>query len=156
MASVKLDTGKEPIFRGFVQYFPRAIKAVAGVSAYGAEKYKTYGGFHSIEDGLARYSDAHVRHMVNAEIDGELDPESGLLHAAHEAWNAMAKLEIMLREKEAANKKANLRKGYHWECDDLGCGWKKDYVATYVGPTTRIIPREDQMDPVEYPNSAAR
>jgi hypothetical protein len=29
-----------------------------------------------------------------------LDPDSQLLHASHAAWNALARLELMLREKE--------------------------------------------------------
>jgi hypothetical protein len=29
-----------------------------------------------------------------------VDPDSGLLHAAHTAWGALARLELILREKE--------------------------------------------------------
>jgi hypothetical protein len=37
--AVKYDGGKAPIYRGAVSYFPRAIEAVAAVSAFGASKY---------------------------------------------------------------------------------------------------------------------
>ena len=52
-------------------------------------------------NGLARYTDAMLRHHF-AEAGGEeLDEDSGLRHAAHRAWNALAVLELELREKGA-------------------------------------------------------
>lgn len=94
----KLDAGKAPIVRGVINYFPRAIEKVAGVSAYGAEKY-TWGGWESVPDGFERYSDAMGRHMIGEKTDGPLDPATGLLHAAQVAWNALARLELMLRRR---------------------------------------------------------
>ena len=39
-----------------------------------------------------------LRHLL-AEMRGEdVDPDTGLLHAAHTAWNALARLDLMLRE----------------------------------------------------------
>lgn len=95
--SVKFDGGKSPIFRGAVSYFPRAISAVAAVSAFGASKY-AWNGWRGVPDGYNRYSDALVRHLTY-EGEGEvLDPDSGLLHAAHAAWNALARLELLIQE----------------------------------------------------------
>jgi hypothetical protein len=34
------------------------------------------------------------------EIEGEIDSQSGHYHAGHVAWNALARLELMLRRKE--------------------------------------------------------
>lgn len=97
--AVKYDGGKAPVFRGALDYFPRAIEAVAQVSAFGASKY-AWKGWEGVEDGVARYSDAMVRH-VTYQAKGEiLDPDSGLLHAAHTAWNALARLELYIREQE--------------------------------------------------------
>lgn len=97
--AVKYDAGKAPVFRGAVAYFPRAIQAVASVSAFGATKY-AWSGWRHVPDGLNRYSDAMVRHML-AEAEGQdLDPDSGLLHAAHTGWNALARLELILQEKQ--------------------------------------------------------
>jgi hypothetical protein len=97
--AIKYDAGKAPIFRGFLSYFPRAIRAVAEVSGFGAEKYAWH-GWERVDDGFNRYSDAMVRHII-AEGEGEsLDPDSGLLHAAHIAWNALARLELLIREEE--------------------------------------------------------
>lgn len=94
----KLDAGKAPILRGALHYFPRALAAVAEVSAYGAHKY-TWGGWESVPDGINRYGDALGRHVVAEKIDGATDPETGLSHAAQSAWNALARLELILRAK---------------------------------------------------------
>lgn len=97
--AIKYDAGKAPVFRGAVSYFPRAIRAVAGVSAFGASKY-AWKGWESVPDGYNRYSDAMVRHL-SYEGEGEiLDPDSGLLHAAHAAWGALARLELYLKDEE--------------------------------------------------------
>jgi hypothetical protein len=94
----KLDAGKISIWRGAIDYFPRAIEAVAGISTFGAKKY-AWKGWESVPEGVERYSDALVRHLIS-EAKGEiLDPDSGYLHAAHAAWNALAVLELKLREK---------------------------------------------------------
>jgi hypothetical protein len=94
---VKLDQGKNRL--GLVLGgFPRALKAVGEIGTFGAEKY-TDDGWKSVPDGEARYTDALLRHLL-ADFEGEkLDPESGYTHAAHTAWNALARLELVLREK---------------------------------------------------------
>lgn len=100
--AIKFDGGKAPVYRGAISYFPRAIKAVATVSEFGANKY-AWKGWENVPDGYNRYSDAMVRHLTY-EGEGEvLDPDSGLLHAAHSAWNAMARLELLLKERGLAN-----------------------------------------------------
>lgn len=100
--AIKYDGGKAPIFRGAIDYFPRAISAVAGVSAFGASKY-AWKGWEGVPDGYNRYSDAMVRHLIYEGQGEVLDPDSGLLHAAHCAWGALARLELLLREREAVN-----------------------------------------------------
>lgn len=97
--AVKYDGGKPCVFRGAVQYFPRAINAVAEISTFGAKKY-AWKGWENVEDGIARYSDAMARHMLKEAQGEEIDPDSGLLHSAHLAWGALARLELILREKE--------------------------------------------------------
>ena len=41
------------------------------------------------------YTDALYRHLLAESPD---DPDTGLLHAAHAAWNALARLELLLKE----------------------------------------------------------
>jgi hypothetical protein len=95
----KDDRGKAPIYRGVLCYFPRAVASVATVSAFGATKYAWNGWLH-VPDGFNRYSDGLVRHL-GLEGQGQVyDDESGLRHASHAAWNALARLELQLIESE--------------------------------------------------------
>jgi hypothetical protein len=94
----KLDTGKSPVYQGLLDYFPRACLAVADVSAAGARKY-AWKGWESVPDGIKRYGDALGRHIVNESIEGKFDSE-GFRHAAQIAWNALARLELILKEEE--------------------------------------------------------
>ena len=96
----KKDVGKIPVWQGFLNYFPRAVLAVALVSEYGKRKYAPdesvfNSGWRDVPEGLNRYLDADARHMVKRAIStlGEYDEESGMAHLAHKAWNAMAELE---------------------------------------------------------------
>lgn len=96
----KLDAGK--IRAGLMlNGFPRAINEVAKVTTYGAQKYSP-NGWAEVPDGVARYDDAKVRHML-AGAREFYDQESGLLHMAQECWNALAKLELWLRFEESRN-----------------------------------------------------
>lgn len=99
---VKYDVGKAPVARGVLQYFPHALAEVAKVSAAGAHKY-AWNGWRAVPDGFTRYSDALGRHLL-AECDGPLDAETGCLHAAQVAWNALARLELLLESETSARK----------------------------------------------------
>jgi len=81
-----------------LEYFPRALCEVAKVSGVGAIKY-SWKGWESVPDGVGRYGDAIGRHLL-AQGYEEYDKDTGLLHAAQVAWNALARLELILREKE--------------------------------------------------------
>jgi hypothetical protein len=97
--AIKYDGGKPCLYRGVIDYFPRAIEAVGQISTFGANKY-AWKGWEAVPEGFARYSDAMVRHLTQ-EAKGEvLDNDSGLPHAAHAAWGALARLELFLREQE--------------------------------------------------------
>jgi len=91
----KLDSGKIPVMRGAIRQFPRALEAVAELSAIGAAKY-TWEGWRCVRDGEQRYSDARGRHEL-AYAKGELrDPDTHVLHLTAVAWNALAELELFL------------------------------------------------------------
>lgn len=93
----KLDAGKHMGGR-LLGLFAHALTAVSEVGTFGANKY-TEGGWQYVEDGIKRYEDAQMRHYLKRHMGESHDPDSGMLHAAHEAWNALAKLELMLRDK---------------------------------------------------------
>lgn len=94
----KVDAGK--LRAGLVLGgFSRALQAVAAVGTFGANKY-TDNGWMSVPNGQARYTDALFRHLLTEAAGEALDPESNLHHAAHAAWNALARLDLMIREQE--------------------------------------------------------
>lgn len=92
-ASAKLDAGKNRLGLVFLG-FCRALMAVGEVGTYGASKYSD-NGWMSVPDGVARYTDAMYRHQVSEGFESH--DSTGLLHAAQGAWNALARLELMLR-----------------------------------------------------------
>lgn len=95
----KLDAGK-PMVSLVLGGFARALEEVVKVGTYGARKY-TPNGWMSVPNGIERYTDALGRHQLK-EWQGELcDPDTELKHAAHLAWNALARLELMLRAEQA-------------------------------------------------------
>ncbi len=103
----KLDDGKPAIWQGLLSYFPRACLAVADVSTRVAKKY-TWKGWESVPNGIERYGDAMARHQVKEGIEGLYDIGPGglgpdVLHAAQCAWNALARLELILRQQESKN-----------------------------------------------------
>ena len=75
--------------------FSKALLAVAEVTTYGANKYSP-NGWTEVSDPITRYADAKARHMMQGYTE-TYDQESGLYHAAHEAWNALAVLEFLIR-----------------------------------------------------------
>ena len=96
----KLDSGKSPVTRGCLHYFPRALTAVANLSNKGAKKY-SWKGWETVPDGIHRYGDALGRHELQIEDNFyKLDPDTGELEVTAVAWNALARLELILREQE--------------------------------------------------------
>ena len=95
----KLDAGKSAMYQGLLAYFPRACEQVAAVSAFGATKY-AWKSWESVPKGIERYSDALVRHLTREGAGETKDSDSGFLHASHVAWNALARLELLLKEQK--------------------------------------------------------
>ena len=99
---VKFDCGK-PKMHLVIGSFSRALIEVGKVATYGAMKYSD-DGWITVPDGLCRYTDAMLRHYL-AEARGEkVDEETGFPHAAAVAWNALARLDLMLREEGRLSK----------------------------------------------------
>ncbi len=96
----KDDDGKPCIKQGLIDYFPNALWAVAEVSTFGAKKY-AWNGWKDVENGENRYGDARFRHSLRAAMGEEVDLESGLSHLAHEAWGALAALELDIKRRKA-------------------------------------------------------
>lgn len=88
--------GDKPRMDLLVDGCPNALEAVAGVLTFGAKKYAAH-SWHTVPEGEARYKAALLRHLT-ARGKGELhDDESGLLHLAHAACDALFILELEMR-----------------------------------------------------------
>lgn len=90
----KLDQGKPDA--SLLLDFGMALMAVAEVGTFGKNKY-TRGGWLKVEDAQNRYTAALLRHLAQESYESH-DAESGLLHAAHAAWDALARLDLKLRQ----------------------------------------------------------
>lgn len=89
---LKHDTGK-PIAGIMFEDFPNALSGVCDVATFGANKYKR-SSWKTVSEAHQRYSDALARHLL-AKGRGEVnDPESGLSHSYHIAWNSLAIAEL--------------------------------------------------------------
>ena len=96
----KLDAGKPRpslVLHGMAD----AISEVIAVAEFGAAKY-TPDGWRSVPNGQARYTEAKLRHQMAAARGELIDPATGLRHAAQEAWNALAALQLQLEQEEQA------------------------------------------------------
>ena len=81
----------------------RALLEVGKVATGGAKKYKD-NSWQNVPNGIMRYTGALSRHLL-AEGKGEvICDDFGLSHAAHVAWNALARLDLILREQESNDK----------------------------------------------------
>jgi hypothetical protein len=91
----KLDGGK--LRPGLVlDGFAWALKAVVKVGTDGANKY-TDNGWREVDNGFARYGEAKARHALAWACGEQRDKDTQSLHLAHEAWNALARLELYLQ-----------------------------------------------------------
>ena len=92
----KLDADK-PRAGLVIGDFARALKAVIDVGTYGADKYSD-SGWLEVPNGIDRYTDAMYRHLLSEASGKMYDSESMHIHAALAAWNALARLELILRD----------------------------------------------------------
>lgn len=92
-------TEKPDPLRDVYQEFPRAMREIARVTAYGATKHAPR-GWQTFEPeyGMNYHRSKIGRHLLDLELDGPVNESDGqLLHAAQVAWNALAYLENYLK-----------------------------------------------------------
>lgn len=92
---LKYDNGKPRIFE-MVEDFKEPLIEVSKVWAFGADKYEKHNWAY-VDNAIDRYSNALLRHMLEGETT---DDESGLLHASHVAWNAIARLYFIIQKQK--------------------------------------------------------
>lgn len=98
-SGVKYDKGK-PMPGAMVRIFPNALMEVGKCIEMGARKYPEVDNWQRVENARERYTDALMRHLIKHCRGEAKDEEDGLLHLSHLAWNALAILELYLREQQ--------------------------------------------------------
>lgn len=127
MSGVKYDSEKiQPAL--VLETMARALTAVSEVGTFGASKYST-DNWLLVPDALSRYRNAKHRHMLAAATGETHDPESGLLHAAHEAWNALDTLELILRDHTEGDHKMASPAPADWDAGEA----RIDRIAASAG-----------------------
>ena len=148
----KLDAGKNRL--GLVLGgFAAALEVVGRVGTFGADKYSDGGWLH-VPRARERYTDALLRHIMRDLAGEQDDPETGLLHAAHAAWNALARLQLLLNE-ETENEQVPMSGVPRGETNgpvlskpDLEAGL---YLQLVLGESPPGVPaQETREDPVEH------
>lgn len=101
-AGIKYDKDK-PAPALVLHGFRNALLEVSKLATFGAEKYAE-DNWEFVENGYKRYTNAMLRHYLSEHTATSKDPETGLLEAAHIAWNALARLELLLKELQCDEK----------------------------------------------------
>lgn len=76
--------------------FSRALTEISKLATFGAKKYKR-SSWIEVNNGQERYTDAMLRHLLKEAIESK-DPETEIEHDVAVAWNALARLELRLRD----------------------------------------------------------
>lgn len=91
----KLDAGKQLPFL-VLGKFTLALKEVVKVGTFGANKY-TKNGWIEVPNGKERYYEAMIRHLLeDMQSEDSKDPQTGITHLAHAAWNILAVITLRL------------------------------------------------------------
>lgn len=106
-----------PITSGVLDYFPRAIAAVAEVSVVGNDKHNPGQPIHWAKHKSMDQADCIARHLIER---GGID-EDGIRHSAHLVWRALALLEEELARAEGT-----------WEQEVRACRDRDPMTATEV------------------------
>lgn len=72
------------------------LEEIAKVYTAGAKKYGPH-NWENLPDGYERYKGAMLRHLTELEKGNDIDPDTGCMHAAQIAWNAIAMLHFKLK-----------------------------------------------------------
>ena len=94
-AGIKYDSNKLRMGE-MIKDFKVPLESLCEVWTFGANKYEK-SNWKLLDNGIDRYTNALVRHLV-AEEDCMYDDESKLLHASHIAFNALARLYFIIKE----------------------------------------------------------
>ena len=94
---IKYDQGKLRLAEMITDFAPE-LEELCKVWEFGANKYGK-SNWKDLEYAEIRYTNALLRHLIAEEQEGAYDKESNLLHAAHIAFNALARMHFILQDK---------------------------------------------------------
>lgn len=103
MTGIKYDKNKLRLAEMFID-FCIPMEELCKVWEFGANKYKK-SNWKKLEDPINRYTNALLRHLI-AEEKETYDTESTYLHAAHIAFNALARLYFIKKQEMSKNVKS--------------------------------------------------
>lgn len=93
----KYDSGKSMVGT-LCRVFPRALLGIGQCIRFGQSKYPNPKNWSLVEDGLNRYTDSLMRHLLKMFAGQDIDPETKLPHIFHVCWNALAISEFYIKE----------------------------------------------------------
>ena len=93
----KYDNGKS-MAGTLCRVFPRALLGIGQCIEFGTRKYPKPDNWCLVEDGLNRYTDSLMRHLLKMFAGQEIDPETNLPHIFHVCWNALAIAEFYIKD----------------------------------------------------------
>lgn len=92
----KYDNGKLRLAEMIID-FKIPMEELCKVWEFGANKYEK-SNWKKLANPIDRYTNAMLRHLLAEEVN-PVDDESKLLHAAHIAFNALARLHFIVKNK---------------------------------------------------------
>lgn len=104
---MKFDADKPRLGEMFLD-FNIPLEQVARVWDFGTKKYGK-GNWQYVTNARNRYTNALLRHLA-AETKSDWDSETQLLHAAHVAWNALARLHFIIQATNEESYKRRLKR----------------------------------------------
>lgn len=101
---IKNDSDKLPYYTVLFKQFPLALKEVIKCSQAGNKKYfdtdKDFQNFSRVPNSNTRYKNALLRHLSEEGIVEDMKEYGEMTHEGAVVWNALADLEIKLRQNE--------------------------------------------------------
>lgn len=123
---------------------PYQLEALAGVNTKGAEKYTKYNWCKG--QAWSTMLASMKRHIAAFEKGEDYDPESGNLHMAHAAWNALAIVSFYRIYPQGDDRLAfkNHTRRIGLDVDEVVCG----FVQAYCKRFNLEIPSHWNLDPM--------
>ena len=133
----KYDNGKLRLAEMIID-FKIPMEELCKVWEFGANKYEK-SNWKKLQNPVDRYTNAMLRHLL-AEETNLVDDESKLLHAAHIAFNALARLYFIVRNKDVDTSKVVTQ-------DPLDCGV---FISPPIESTNKLEIKPGTITPMEW------